>query len=60
MGFVGSLVAPWIFGLALDAGTRSSHSYLEGYLMLAAFGAAAIAGMTFFRPKALRAGPHAV
>ena len=54
IGFAGSLVAPWIFGLVLDAGTRSSGSYLEGYLILASFGMAAVAGMSFFRPKRLK------
>lgn len=48
MGFAGSLIAPWIFGRFLDAGTQSRNSYLAGYLMLAAFVVAAIAGMAFF------------
>jgi MFS family permease len=48
MGFAGSLIAPWIFGLLLDAGGQSRSSYLAGYLMLAAFGVAAIVGMAFF------------
>lgn len=54
IGFAGSLVAPWIFGLVLDAGTRSSASYLNGYLILASFGLAAVMGMSFFRPKRLK------
>lgn len=49
MGFVGSLVAPWIFGLLLDAGRQSSRSYLIGYLMLAGFGLAATIGLAFFK-----------
>ncbi len=49
IGFVGALVAPWIFGQVLDAGTRSSGSYLMGYLVLVAFGVAAVAGMAAFR-----------
>jgi MFS family permease len=49
MGFAGSLVAPWVFGLFLDAGGQSRNSYLAGYLMLAAFGVAAIIGMAFFK-----------
>ena len=48
MGFAGSLVAPWIFGLFLDAGGQSGRSYNAGYLMLAAFGVAAAIGMAFF------------
>jgi MFS transporter, DHA1 family, multidrug resistance protein len=48
MGFAGSLVAPWIFGLLLDAGGRTSTSYLAGYLVLASFGVAATIGMVFF------------
>jgi predicted MFS family arabinose efflux permease len=49
MGFAGSLIAPWIFGLFLDAGGQSRNSYLAGYLILAAFGVAAIVGMVFFK-----------
>jgi hypothetical protein len=36
MGFAGSLVAPWLFGLALDVGDRSISAYLAWYLVLAA------------------------
>lgn len=50
MGFAGSLVAPWLFGLALDAGDRSLHAYLTGYMVLAAFSIAAAVGMVFFKP----------
>jgi MFS family permease len=50
MGFAGSLVAPWLFGLALDAGHRSLHAYLAGYLVLAAFSVAAAIAMAFFKP----------
>jgi MFS family permease len=49
MGFAGSLVAPWLFGRILDVGGRSAHSYLGGFLMLAAFPVAAVIGMLFFR-----------
>ena len=49
MGFAGSLIAPWIFGLFLDAGGQSRNSYLAGYLILAAFGIVALIGMAFFR-----------
>ncbi len=49
MGFAGSMVAPWLFGLFLDIGERARAAYLVGYLMLAAFGVAALVGMMFFR-----------
>jgi MFS family permease len=49
MGFAGSLIAPWIFGLFLDTGGQSRNSYLAGYAMLAAFGVAAVIGMAFFK-----------
>jgi AAHS family benzoate transporter-like MFS transporter len=55
MGFVGSLVAPWIFGLFLDTGNQSGRSYLAGYLMLAAFGVAAIVSLAFFKGSKKRA-----
>jgi MFS family permease len=54
-GFIGSLVAPWIFGVFLDAGDRSRGAYLAGFLMLAAFGVAAMVGMAFFKAPAKRA-----
>jgi MFS family permease len=50
IGFVGALAAPWIFGQVLDAGTRSNGSYVLGYLVLVAFGVAAVAGIATFRP----------
>jgi predicted MFS family arabinose efflux permease len=49
MGFIGSLVAPWLFGLLLDAGGKSHGAYIASFLMLATFGVAALAGMAFFR-----------
>ncbi len=49
MGFAGSLIAPWLFGMFLDAGNQSERSYVAGYLMLTAFGVAALIGMVFFR-----------
>jgi len=52
MGFAGSLIAPWIFGLFHDAGGQSRNSYLAGYLMLAAFALAALVGMAFFGTRA--------
>ena len=48
MGFSGSLLAPWIFGVFLDAGHKSHGAYIGGFLMLAAFGVAATVGMAFF------------
>jgi MFS family permease len=54
MGFVGSLVAPWIFGLILDAGGQSRGSYVAGYLMLGAFGVVALVGLAFFRVQTHR------
>jgi MFS family permease len=56
MGFTGSLVAPWIFGLFLDAGNKSHGAYIAGFLMLAAFGVVAVIGMAFFRAPAKRRG----
>jgi MFS family permease len=55
MGFIGSLVAPWIFGLILDSGGRSKGSYAAGFLMLGIFGAVALVGMVFFRILTRRA-----
>jgi MFS family permease len=51
-GFIGSLVAPWIFDVFLDAGDRSHGPYLAGFLMLAAFGVAAVVGMAIFKAPA--------
>jgi predicted MFS family arabinose efflux permease len=51
MGFIASLVAPWIFGLLLDAGGQSQGSYMAGYLVLVAFCVAAIIAMFFFGSK---------
>ena len=39
LGFAGSMLFPWFFGLMLDAGDSSRASYIVGYLMLAVFGA---------------------
>jgi MFS family permease len=43
VGIAGSLLAPWLFGLLLDAG----WGYPAGYLMLAAFAVAGLAGTRF-------------
>ena len=50
MGFTGSLVAPWVFGVLLDVGHRSTSAYFECFLVLAAFALAALLGMLFFHP----------
>ena len=49
LGFAGSMLFPWFFGLLLDAGDSSRAAYIVGYLMLAAFGVVAVAGMAFFK-----------
>ncbi len=57
LGFVISMLAPWLFGLALDRGL----GYSAGYLVLAAFGAAGAIGALFFRaprPKPVRSEPE--
>ena len=48
LGFAGSMVAPWRFGLLLDAGNGSRNAYLWGFVMLAAFGVASTVGMLLF------------
>ena len=48
LGFAGSMLFPFFFGLLLDAGGSSHRSYILGYLMLAVFGLASVAGMAFF------------
>jgi MFS family permease len=55
MGFAGSLIAPWIFGLFLDSGSQSRASYVAGYLMLAVFALAGIVGMAFFGRRGTKA-----
>ncbi len=45
LGFTISMLAPWLFGLALDGGL----GYEAGYLILAAFGVAGVVGVLFFR-----------
>ena len=51
MGFVGSLVAPWLFGLILDHGGQSAGAYIAGFVMLGAFGVVALIGLAFFRGR---------
>jgi MFS family permease len=45
LGFTISMLAPWLFGLALDVGL----GYVVAYVILAAFGAAGVLGVLFFR-----------
>jgi MFS family permease len=49
LGFAGSMLFPWFFGLLLDTGDSSRAAYIAGYLMLAAVGVVAVAGMAFFK-----------
>jgi MFS family permease len=51
LGFAGSMLFPWFFGLILAGGHSSRLSYILSYVMLAVFGVAAIVGMTFFAGK---------
>jgi MFS family permease len=57
MGFVGSMIAPWIFGHLLDLGHKSAHAYSGGFLVLTAFCVAPLIGMFFFRPGSVAKGP---
>jgi MFS family permease len=52
LGFAGSMLFPWFFGLLLDAGDSSHASYILGYVMLAVFGLVATVSMAFFRGRA--------
>ena len=52
-GFTGALLAPWLFGLLLD-NLAGKSAYLAGYLLLAAFGVLAVAGIAFFKIPAPR------
>jgi MFS family permease len=56
LGFVGSMLAPWIFGVLLDAGNSSRRAYLWGFVVLAAFGVVSTVGMLFFRAPKKREG----
>lgn len=47
-GFTGALLAPWLFGLLLDA-LGEGGGYIAGYLLLAAFGVVATLGVAFFK-----------
>ena len=48
LGFAGSMLFPWFFGLVLAGGGSSGLSYNLGYLMLAVFGLASLVSMAFF------------
>jgi MFS family permease len=47
-GFIGALVAPWLFGLLLDI-TQGRSGYIAGYLMLAGIAALSCVGLLFLR-----------
>ena len=47
LSLTAALLAPWLFGVALDA-VGPSRGYIVGYLIFAAFGLAALAGIAFF------------
>lgn len=51
LGFAGSMLFPWFFGLLLDGGNSSHRSYVLAYVMLAVFGLAAAVGMAFFTSR---------
>jgi MFS family permease len=51
LGFAGSMLFPWFFGLVLAAGKSSGSSYVISYLMLAVFGLAAVVSMAFFTSR---------
>jgi len=55
-GFIGSLLAPWLFGLILDHGAQSRGAYTAGFLMLGAFGLAGLVGLAFFKPGGVKPG----
>jgi len=47
-GLTGSLLTPWLFGLLLD-NLGSHDGYIAGYVLLAAFGLVATAGVVLFK-----------
>jgi MFS family permease len=49
LGFGGSMLFPYFFGLILDGGKNSHTSYIIGYLMLAVFAALGTVSMVFFK-----------
>lgn len=51
LGFAGSMLFPWFFGLILAAGSSSRLSYDLSYVMLAVFGLASVASMAFFTSR---------
>jgi MFS family permease len=58
-GFMGALVAPWLFGLLLDV-TGGETGYIAGYLMLAGIAALSCVGLAFLRlPAGRRPGSAA-
>jgi len=55
LGFGGSMLFPYFFGLILKGAGHTRLSYLVAYLMLAVFAALGTAAMAFFRRKDERA-----
>jgi MFS family permease len=51
LGFGGSMLFPWFFGLILDADGSSHLSYIMSYVLLAVFAAVGTASMVFFKGK---------
>jgi MFS family permease len=51
LGFAGSMLFPWFFGLVLAGGHSSHLSYTLSYVMLAVFGLASTIGMAFFEGR---------
>lgn len=51
LGFGGSMLFPYFFGLIIKGGEHSRTSYILAYLMLAVFAAVGTASMLFFKGK---------
>jgi MFS family permease len=51
LGFGGSMLFPYFFGLILKGGGHTQTWYLVAYLMLAVFAALGTASMVFFKGK---------
>jgi MFS family permease len=55
LGFGGSMLFPYFFGLILEGGGHTQKWYLVGYLMLAVFALAGTVSMAFFHTRKERA-----
>ena len=51
LGFVGSMLFPWFFGLILKAGHSSGLSYILSYVMLAVFGLVSAIVLALLGPR---------